>query len=588
VHSRLRKFASDFLRPHWLAFVWAVILSMLGIIAQLLLPVLSITVIDRAIPRHDLPLLWKTTAIFVCAVLLRQIVLLVNEMITLRVKEQIIQDIQSASIGHIQHMPLSFFSDKQSSYLQCRVMSDARALEGALIKSLISFGIDGLTLAAGLVFIAAINVRIGFLLGLFLIPFVSIRYYANGKMRSLSSNLQEKTARTSAVIAETFAGIRTLKGYVREQFQQRLIVEKLSDLRTIYVRTNQFGIFSGLGTSTVSGLCMPIVLFYGARAVINGTMTLGQVFAVISLLAFVYSPVNNLIASNLKVQQAFAALQRVYEILDLPQEQTEGRNTVKLQGRISLHDVSFAYFPDQPVLHNITLSIASGEMVALVGRSGSGKSTLANLLLGFYKPTTGVLAFDDHDIRTISLPNLRSQIGIVDQQPFLFSSTILDNIRIGNPSASEEEVAAVCRLSYADEFIDNFPHGVRTVVGEWGIRLSGGERQRIALARMFLKKPAILILDEAVSAVDSESERYIQEAVRCLMRSRTTVVIAHRLSSVLLADRIMVIEQGTIVEQGTHKELLARNGAYTSLFREQFSPSGEDTPSEVAGEVAVL
>ena len=415
---------------------------------------------------------------------------------------------------------------------------------------------------------------------IFLLPFAYIRYYANEKMRILSRDMQEASAVSSAVMSESFAGIRTIKSYLREEFQQGIVEERLRGLRDIYIKTNWFGVISTVGTSFLTSLSITFVLWYGCRAVMTGTMTLGEVFAVLAFLNFLYGPVNSFVAANLRIQQSAAAIQRIYEFLKEPKERQDGEKLSAVEGKIEFCNVSFAYDGSNKVLENVSFSIEPGRAVALVGRTGAGKSSLVNLLLGFYNPQSGSVLLDGKKINELSLETVRESIGVVDQQTFLFSGTILENIRFGKPDATLEEVVSASKQSYADEFIERLPEGYDTRVGERGVRLSGGQCQRIALARMFLKNPQILILDEAVSAIDSESERYIQRALVPLISTRTTIVIAHRLSSLLLADHVIVIEQGKVVEEGFHQTLMQAEGPYANLFHEQFHAQLKRSDSE--------
>jgi ABC-type multidrug transport system fused ATPase/permease subunit len=568
----IRHFWQDFLRQYRSRFVVVGGLMVLSVLLQLPSPLLTMFIIDSAVQKQQMGLINQLALAFAALVVFRHFSSYLNEAITLRLKESIILDVESNLFRHLQSLPLSFFAQRQSPYLQTRLMNDARAIEGALVRTVVTMAMDGLTFLVGAVIVLFIRFELGLVLLVSLVPFAFIRYYANRRMRELSKEMQERQATVSAVVSESFAGVRTIKALGREAFQEGVVSARFSELRDIYVRTNWFGILSGLGTSLITSLCIAFVLWYGMRQVIAREMSLGQVVGILSLMNFLYGPITNFVAANLSIQRAAAALHRIYEFLIERPEISAGESLGVVGGAIEFRAVSFGYTQGNDVLHRVNFSIAAGETVALVGRSGAGKSTLVNLLLRFYETDRGSILLDGKNVRGISLSDLRASIMIVDQQSFLFSGTIADNVRLGRPDASFEEIVAACRKAYSHDFIEELPDGYDTAVGERGVRLSGGQCQRIALARIFLRDPRIVILDEAVSAVDSESEIYIQEALRALAAGRTTIIIAHRLSSLLLAERVVLLEGGVVMEDGTHARLLRAEGAYAKLFRQQFQP----------------
>jgi subfamily B ATP-binding cassette protein MsbA len=572
------RFWRDFLRRYRRAFAGVGALMVLSVVLQLPAPLLTMRIVDAAVAGSTLSLITQVSLLFAALVVLRHVFSFINERATLVLKERIILDLQMLLLGHLQRLPLSFFSNHHSTYLQSRVMSDSRSVEGALVRTLVTVLVNGLTFIVGLGFVLWVQWELAVMVSAFLIPFAWIRYSANERMRDLSSQMQEKSAVASAVVSESLAAVRTVKAYGREELQQHAVESKLGELRDIYVRTNWFAIVSTVGTGLVTALCMAFVLWYGSREVLLGRMTMGEVVAVMAFLNFLYVPINSLVAANLSVQQSVSAIQRLYEFLDQAPERAEGLELPRVEGRITLRDVHFSYDGPQ-VLRGVELEIEPGSTVALVGRSGAGKSTLVNLLCRFYEPQRGEVALDGVDVRSLSLPFLRASIGIVDQQTFLFGGTVLDNIRFGRPDASRDEVVEAARRSFSHDFIAALPQGYDTLVGERGVRLSGGQCQRIALARMFLRDPRVLILDEAVSALDSESETALRQALGPLMRGRTTIIIAHRLSSLLQATEVVLLDEGRVVERGSHLELVERGGAYARLFREQFSPQFEPAPA---------
>lgn len=591
----LRLFWRDFLKQYKKLFLAVGALMALSIALQLPAPLLTMYLVDSAVEAADPDVITQIALVLVALVVARHIFWYLNDNITLHLRERIILDVGSHLIRHLQRLPLGFFSGRQSSYLQARLMNDSREIEGALVRTVITVLMDGLTFLVGSVIILWIRFELGLVLILSILPFAYIRYYANEKMRVLSGDMQERFAQASATLGESFAGIRTTKALGQEEMREAKVIEKLDGLRDIYVRTNWFGVLSGIGTSFITSLSTAFVLWFGLRSVLRNEMTLGQVVGVLTMFSFLYGPVNSFVAANLSIQRAGAAIRRIYEFLSETPEETEADERIEIgdaAGEIVFRDVTFGYDPEVPVLSRIDLEIPAGQVLALVGKSGAGKSTLINLLMRFYVPNEGEVRLDGLEVSTLSLRSLRNTVGLVDQQAFLFTGTILENIRLGAPDATMEEVEAAAKSSHAHDFIMQLPDGYDSQVGERGVRLSGGQCQRIALARIFLRNPAVVILDEAVSAVDSESEEAIQSALETLSRGRTTIIVAHRLSSLLLAERVVLIEDGRVVEDGSHASLLARKGAYDRLFKQQFKPQlgpedADASPTAVAVPAAV-
>ncbi|WP_228329842.1 ABC transporter ATP-binding protein [Xanthomonas campestris] len=580
----LRRFWGDFIGRRRTTVVFAAILMVLSVLLQLPVPLLTMHIIDVVVGQQPFAIVNQLVLTLAALIVVRHVFTYINENVTLHLKESIIIDVQASLFRHLQSLPLSFFTDKHSAYLQSRIMNDSRAVEGALVRSFVTIAVNALTFVIGAAIILYLRPEVGLVLLLTVIPFGCIRFFTNKRMRALSTDMQERQAATSASISERVAGIATIKSFGQENGQTELVSRQLDQLKSIYIRTNWFGIASGIGTSLVTSLSTAFVLWYGLRQVTQGAMTLGQVVGILSLMNFLYAPVNALVAANIGIQQAASALQRIYEFLGEKPEQSPGGKLAIHEGRVEIRKIEFAYKAGSKVFSDFSLTIPGGETVALVGHSGAGKSSLVRLLSRLNDIQGGQILIDRSDIRHVALSELRAAVGIVEQQAFLFTGTILENIRLGRPDATLDEVITASRNAYAHDFISALPDSYEARVGERGLTLSGGECQRIALARMFLRDPKILVLDEAVSALDSQSEEYIQQSLQTLTRSRTTIIIAHRLSTLLLANRIVLIEKGVLVEEGTHEELISLQGGYARLFKQQFQSQIADIKEPVGME----
>jgi subfamily B ATP-binding cassette protein MsbA len=490
--------------------------------------------------------------------------------LTASTSQRILADFRTHLFDHLQSLSLSFFAKRRTGELMSRLTNDVGALQSVLTEVPIDVAKQLVTLAGGLAILFFMNWRLCVLI-LFLLPaIVLVARFFGRRLKALSTGIQDETARTSTVLEEVVSGIRVVKSFVREDYErERFGTQVRRTLDMVLTRARIMAVFVPVITFATFASAAA-VLWYGGTQVIKGTMSPGDLIAFVLYAGLLIGPFGTFARLFSQVKDAQGALERVFEILDTRPEVADApdaRPLPPVEGRVSMQGVSFSYDGRTPVLADITFTARPGELVALVGPSGSGKTTLINLLHRFYDPASGSATIDGHDLKTVTLPSLYTQIALVPQETYLFGGTIRDNIRYGRISASEEEVAAAARAANAHDFITALPDGYDTVVGEKGINLSGGQRQRIAIARAVLKDPRILILDEATSSLDNESELLVQDALDRLMKGRTTFVIAHRFSTIQKADRILVLDKGRIVEEGTHAALLDRKGLYFHFYR---------------------
>jgi ABC-type multidrug transport system fused ATPase/permease subunit len=475
---------------------------------------------------------------------------------------------------HVVHLPVRFFDTTQSGVLISRVMSDAEGIRNLVGTGLVQLIGSLVTAALVLGVLIYVNWHLTLVTILVLALFGGGMSVAFRRLRPIFRKRGELNAEVTGRLAQALGGIRVVKAYTAEKREEIVFTKGVNKLFR-NVATTMTGISATMAMSTaIVGVIGVIMILVGGRAIISGQMTLGDFTMYVFFTGLLAMPVVQIASIGTQITEAFAGLDRIHEIRQHATEDAEddarsGMQT--LRGEVGFDQVSFEYNPGVPVLKGVSFTAPAGTTTALVGSSGSGKSTLVSLVMAFNRPTSGTIRIDGRDLLDLRLADYRSKLGIVLQENFLFDGTIADNIRYGKPHASMEEVREVSRIAYCDEFIEAFEQGYDTVVGERGIRLSGGQRQRVAIARAILADPRILILDEATSSLDSDSEFKIQDALRALRRGRTTFVIAHRLSTIRSADQILVLEQGEIIERGTHGQLFALNGRYRQLHDRQYS-----------------
>lgn len=491
------------------------------------------------------------------------------------VSQKAVKDIREELYSHLQGLSLSFYNKNKTGEIISRVTNDVGKLQNSIVSSAITLVDQTLTLLGGIAYLFYLNVRLTLLLVVMIPLMTYVLAKFNRKIRRVSKKVQIRIADISDILQETLSAVRVVKSFGREDYELSRFQEKNDSNFRAKVKTAQYGAVLTPIIELIAAMAFTAILWYGGYEVFRGRMQPSALIAYFTLLLTITSPLRSMSKLSSTVQKALAAAERVFETMDihnhLKEEVKDAEVLSSVEGHVEFVDVSFSYNEGEEVLSDINLQALPGEIVALVGPSGAGKTTLVDLIPKFYQPDSGVICLDGKDINKVNLASLRKFIGIVPQETVLFSGTIKDNIRYGNLEASDEEIIAAARAANAHDFVMKFPKQYESLVGERGVGLSGGQRQRIAIARAILKNPRILILDEATSALDAESESLVQEALDRLMQNRTTFVIAHRLTTIKNADKIIVVSGGRIKEKGTHDELIARGGVYSRLYQGQFT-----------------
>ncbi|MBL6957950.1 MAG: ATP-binding cassette domain-containing protein [Rhodospirillales bacterium] len=570
----MRRLLGESVRPYigWIAlavFFMALMAGATAFSAWLMKPVFN----DVLIGKNE-ELLWLVGGAVLVAFTVKGVANYAQSVLMSYVGMKIIADNQNRLFAHLSRMDLSFFHNNPTGTLISRFTIDINSMRSAVSNALTSLGKDFLSLV-GLVIVMFIQEWQLAAISFFVFPIAVLPIARIGRrMRKVTANTQAETGLFMTLLEQTFQGIRIVKAYNMRDYEKSRVgtlIERIFRLTFKAARTRSL---SSPIMETLGGVAVFVVIIYGGQRVISGQTDAGSIVSFIAALLLAYEPMKRLANLNASLQEGLAGAQRLFQVLDIEpgiQEKPDARDTRIEKGEIVLDDVYFSYVHGSPALSGVSLSVEAGKTVALVGASGAGKSTVLNLIPRFYEVNAGRVLIDGADVRDVTFTSLWAGIALVSQEITLFDDTIRANIAYGRAGASEEDIIEAARHAAAHDFISELPDGYDTVVGEQGIKLSGGQRQRLAIARAMLKNAPILLLDEATSALDTKSERQVQAALDELMRGRTTLVIAHRLSTVVHADLICVIDRGTLVEQGTHAELLALDGAYARLYALQFA-----------------
>ncbi|MHC9541913.1 MAG: ABC transporter ATP-binding protein [Vulcanimicrobiota bacterium] len=486
---------------------------------------------------------------------------------------QAVRDMRDDIFHHLQFLPLRTIEKYRTGDLMVRITNDTDNIGNVLGLGLINFLNDIIVLIGGLALMIYMDWQMTLMI-LLLSPLVAFAVYRFGQYVEHAVKInQQQVSRIYSTIEESINGIRIIKSFVREKFEIERFKKQNQELFNVIMKVIQFKVTQAPVVEFLGALGVAVAVWYGGYQVINGKFSIGDIFAFWGYMVMATNPLNRISQTYSTIRGCIVSAGRVFELLDLEWEESDRSDAVEMppiHGRIRYENVSFHYTPETPVLKNLSFEIEAGQVLALVGLSGGGKTTTVNLLARFYGPDEGAIYVDDMDISKVKLYSLRSQMAVVPQETMLFSGTIRDNICFGKVDATDEEVIQAATTAYAHDFIDKFSDGYATSVGERGTSLSGGQRQRIALARAILKNPRLLILDEATSSVDALSEELIQKGLENLLKDRTTIIIAHRISTIRKAHKILVIDKGQVAESGTHEELLEQKGLYTSLYQSYF------------------
>jgi ABC-type multidrug transport system fused ATPase/permease subunit len=575
----------QYLKPYRVRVVLAVGLLLLTTLSTIPGPLFQKWVLDEAIPNKRYDQLWWIFAGVIGLSIVRGVISYSLNFLISWLGQRVVFDLRFQSYRHLQRLSLAYYDGRQPGKIMARLTGDIDVIQYALTGGFVTLISDIATLTFIIGWLFYLEPRLA-TLAVMLLPLYVLNYkLLLSRIRKVSVDLRERWEKMISTLTEKISAIAVVKAFAREEHETENFMQTVADNFRLSMQQAKMNRFLGATSQVIRMLGTGLLLWYGGGLALKRQMTPGELLAFYSYIGYLYDPAVRLVDFNVQLQWANAAIERVFETLDTRPEIIDKPNAVSLPtvvGHIAFEDVSFAYLKDQPVLHNISFKVEPGEIIGIVGPSGAGKTTLMNLLARFYDVTSGRVLVDGHDIRSVRLETMRRHIGMVSQETILFSVSLKENIRYGKKEASDAQVIAAAKAADLHDFILELPDGYETKIGEDGIKLSGGQKQRMAIARALLADPRILILDDATSALDSHTEANIQNALADLMKGRTNFVIAHRLSTLMNADRILVLNEGRIVDFGTHAELVNRPGIYADLYHEQFKTVDDLTDEQKA------
>ncbi len=589
------------LRPRRALLALGLVLMAVNRVCGLILPASQKYLFDNVFAKHQTNLLVPLVGAVLLATLIQGVTSYALTQLLSKAAQRMITELRRKVQEHVGRLPVAYYDANKTGALVSRIMSDVEGVRNLIGTGLVEF-LGGL-LTALIAFVLLLRISplmTGVAFALILVSMLTLRK-AFGTIRPIFRERSKINAEVSGRLTESLSGVRVVKGYHAEAREHDVFTKGVHRLLDNVLRSLTTMSMMSFSTTALLGVAGGLVMLIGAHQIQAGTLTIGDYVSYVAFLAFLVAPMFQVVGIGTQLTEAIAGLERTREVLNERPEDEDPRRTVTLPdivGELAFENVSFAYEPGKPVLQDVSFQALPGTVTALVGSSGSGKSTIIGLVAAFHVPLEGRVLVDGVDLATVRLDSYRTRLGVVLQESFLFDGTIRENVAFSRPYASEEEILAACHIARVDEFAEGFPEKYDTIIGERGVKLSGGQRQRVSIARAILADPRILILDEATSSLDSESEMLIQEGLTQLMRGRTTFVIAHRLSTIRRADQILVVEAGKIVERGTHAFLYAANGRYRELYDKQHGlesnlflatgegerPEGSDAGSAAAGD----